>query len=308
MDITVFDLERLESSSDLPIRRELTEAAGRNGYFFLRSTAVDELLISAVLDQAKAFFALPIEKKMFLAMRRSSGVKGYVGLGEELTNGKPDAKESVEFGRERSIDNCERYHVLYRENIWPQAGCLPNFREVVESYMQLLFSIGKRLYAQLSIGWELGPMRPMSPLSDHYFMMRLMHYPCQYKGDHNPLGVNPHTDMACFVMSVESAPGLEVLEDCGTWKEVAAPPGVLVVLLGQFAKMLSGNSLKACIHRVHRKPDSVDRISIPFFFYPDLDSELPVISASDDKRSKTAARLPGQMLWQRYESSFPGLI
>ncbi|SLM36120.1 2og-fe oxygenase [Lasallia pustulata] len=39
------------------------------GFFYISNTGIDESLIDAVITQAKAFFALPLEKKLEIEMK-----------------------------------------------------------------------------------------------------------------------------------------------------------------------------------------------------------------------------------------------
>jgi hypothetical protein len=54
---------------------------------------------SELFDVASAFFSLPDETKKQVEIARSANFRGYVGVGEEFTNGAPDLKESFEFAK-----------------------------------------------------------------------------------------------------------------------------------------------------------------------------------------------------------------
>ena len=86
----------------------LTEVAGQieaacreHGFFYVTGHGVAPELIARLAAACAAFFALPPEAKMEIAMARGGPAwRGYFPVGAELTSGQPDLKEGLYFGAE----------------------------------------------------------------------------------------------------------------------------------------------------------------------------------------------------------------
>jgi isopenicillin N synthase-like dioxygenase len=92
---------------------------------------------------------------------------------------------------------------------------------------------------------------------------------------------------------------------CGTQAVRAAssrqrvPPleGAFIVNIGELLEVATGGYLRATEHRVNLHGSAAERISVPFFFDPRLDAQIPVLSLPDE----LAAR--GVMCWSPAEDS-----
>ena len=83
---------------------------------------------------ADRFFALPLEDRLALDNRRSPHFRGYTRLGHEITAGRPDAREQLDFAPERPAVPRAAWDAPFRllegPNQWPDAR-LPELRTVV---------------------------------------------------------------------------------------------------------------------------------------------------------------------------------
>ena len=55
-----------------------------------------------LFEQARRFFLLPLAERRAVGLSSSTNLRGFVGVGQETTNGVVDLKESFEFARELS--------------------------------------------------------------------------------------------------------------------------------------------------------------------------------------------------------------
>jgi len=264
------------------------------GLFFLEpGPAAPPSFPHDLFSQARRFFALPDAAKQRIAIGHSPHFRGYVGVGEESTNGEADLKESFEFGQERpappSVDP-PPYFRLFGGNQWPDPAVLPGFRPAVDAYGTLMDRVAAAVFDTMvrTLGLPdgtsagLGEKRPCS-------FSRLIHYsdPAGYAGEDVRLG--EHTDSGMITISVQDSPGLEVRTRDGQWRVVDPPDGTLVVFTGELTALWSHGYYPACVHRVSNATLKDARISAITFFIPALDATLssldpvahPIVAGSE---------------------------
>src|SRR5260221_5903069 len=89
------------SSPEPARRRRAAEALGQatleTGFFYIVGHGVPPALGARLVEQAAAFFALPLERKLALHIGRSANHRGYVPPGEEVFyGGGRDRKEAFD--------------------------------------------------------------------------------------------------------------------------------------------------------------------------------------------------------------------
>ncbi|MFJ8493740.1 2OG-Fe(II) oxygenase family protein [Streptomyces sp. NPDC094038] len=86
-----------------------------------------------------------------------------------------------------------------------------------------------------------------------------------------------HTDINLLtLLPAPSSPGLQIQHD-GTWLDVPAPSGSIVVQAGEMLRLATAGRYPAALHRVVHPgsiPDSGSRMSLPLFVHPADDTEL----------------------------------
>ncbi|MEU6259165.1 2OG-Fe(II) oxygenase family protein [Streptomyces sp. NPDC047043] len=101
-----------------------------------------------------------------------------------------------------------------------------------------------------------------------------------------------HTDINLLtLLPAPSGPGLQIQHD-GTWLDVRAPTGSIVVQAGEMLQLATAGRYPAALHRVVHpggRPDSRSRMSLPLFVHPADDTELePGLTAAAFRAERIA--------------------
>ena len=124
--------------------------------------------------------------------------------------------------------------------------------------------------------------------------------PSEYHGGARRPGVAAHVDFSWVTLLLQDATGgLEVCTPAGEWMEAPFISGTLLVNLGEILQFATGGLYQATPHRVTTAER--DRISLPFFLNPALDSVIsPVEPGAHVHRVLRAAPLQfGEEEWKR---------
>jgi len=266
----------LLSAGSTTLAESLDRACRRTGLFYIHGHGVDPGLFERLERESRAFFALPLDRKLAIRMERGGRAwRGYFPVGAELTSGKPDRKEGIYFGAELA-ENHPRVRdgtPLHGANLFPD---LPGFRATVLEYMDRMTAVGQvvlRCIAQ-SLGLEPGTFVDHIT-RDPLVLFRIFNYPPASVADDQ--GVGEHTDYGLLTLLWQDAAGLQVKPDA-VWIDVPPIPGALICNLGDMLERLSGGVYRSAPHRV-RSPLNRGRLAFPFFLDPGFDVELrPLIS------------------------------
>ncbi|MFM0337090.1 isopenicillin N synthase family dioxygenase [Paraburkholderia fungorum] len=284
----------------LATARALDRAARDAGFFYVTGHQVSREQQTALVEQAKQFFAAPEDWKMRYYIGQSSAHRGYVPEGEEVfAGGKRDRKEAFDTGRELPADDpdVQAGTPMLGANQWPeQAG----FREAIGAYYQATFDLGRTLFRGFSLALGLPEAHFDTYLHKPPSQLRLIHYPLDPSAEDRP-GIGAHTDYECFTILLPTAPGLEVMNGEGDW--IDAPPidNAFVVNIGDMLEVWTGGTYVATSHRVRKVRQ--ERYSFPLFFACDYHTEVaplpqfatpeavakyPPVSAGDHLFAQTA--------------------
>src|SRR5690606_28783587 len=153
----------------LEVAAAIARACRDVGFFYVVGHGVDATLQDELVDASRRFFALPVERKLEIAMERGGRAwRGYFPVGAELTSGCPDAKEGIYFGSELSADHplVKAGTPLHGANLWPSD--VPELRRTVLAYMSALTELGHALLRGIALSLEL---------DEAYFDERYTHDP-----------------------------------------------------------------------------------------------------------------------------------
>src|SRR4051812_21595249 len=92
---------RQDGAFDPGFVEALRDASHRVGFFQLTGYGADMAEVDQLFDVTRRFFELPLESRLELDNRLSPHFRGYTRLGHEVTRGRPDAREQLDFGPER---------------------------------------------------------------------------------------------------------------------------------------------------------------------------------------------------------------
>jgi isopenicillin N synthase-like dioxygenase len=275
LDLSLLDAGPAEAAR---FRDELRAATRDVGFFYLTGAGVSRELESELHRAARDFFALPEADKLEIENVTSPHFRGYTRVGGERTQGRVDWREQIDIGPEREAiadPDAPAHSRLVGPNLWPSAQ--PELRGIVERWHEQLSGIARRLLRAwaLSLGAEEDYFD--AHFGDPQTLIKIVRYPG--KDDPTPAqGVGAHKDSGVLTLLwVEPGKGGLQVERDGEWVDAPPIPGAFVVNIGEMLEYATQGYLRATNHRVvsPRYPD--DRISIPFFFNPALDTRLPII-------------------------------
>ena len=283
--LPVVDL-RAESTR---LRKGLRKAVHEVGFFYLTGHEVPDELAGRLLAAARRLFELPEADKNAIAMVRSPHFRGYTRLGGELTRGRVDWREQIDIGPERpSIGGPDKpaYLWLQGPNQWPAA--LPELRRIIDEFDVALSSVARTLLRHWAASLGSPPDVFDSAFADKpATLIKIIRYPARAA---SPQGVGAHRDagVLTLLLAEPGSRGLQVRR-AGGWIDVPPVPGAFVVNIGELLEVATGGYLKATEHRVNLDGPA-ERISVPYFFNPRLDAQIPVLSLPDELRTLAERR------------------
>jgi isopenicillin N synthase-like dioxygenase len=268
------------------LRRTLREAAHDFGFFYLTGHDVPNALMSRLLGAARRLFELPQADKDAVAMVRSPHFRGYTRLGGELTQGEVDWREQIDIGPERPPiggPGKPDYLWLQGPNQWPAA--LPELPEIIDEWDAALAVVARTLLRH----WASALGSPADVFDEAFAeapatLIKVVRYPAHAA---SPQGVGAHKDsgVLTLLLAGPDSRGLQVrrprAEDDG-WVDVPPLDGAFIVNIGELLEVATGGYLRATEHRVNLGASTSDRISVPYFFNPRLDAQIPMLSLPDE--------------------------
>src|SRR6201999_135035 len=274
------------------LRERLREAAHEVGFFYLTGHEVPDGMIDRVLAAARRLFALPQAEKDAVAMVRSPHFRGYPRLGGELTQGEVDWREQIDMGPEREPiggPGKPDYLWLQGPNQWP-AG-LPELPGIVAEGDAGLAPVGRSFFSHLG-----GALGSPADVFDAAFagapstLIKIVHYPATAASSQ---GVGAHRDagVLTLLLAEPGSQGLQVRpgRNGGDWIDVPARDGAFIVNIGELLELATGGYLRATEHRVNLR-HAADRISVPYFFNPRLDAQIPTLSLPPELAERSERR------------------
>lgn len=280
LNLPVLDLSLLDGGpeSAAQFRAELRAATHDVGFFYLVGTGVTPELEGRLHRVAREFFALPEADKLAIENINSPQFRGYTRIGGERTQGAVDWREQIDIGPERAaIDDpaAPGYSRLIGPNLWPAAQ--PELRDVVGEWEAHLRGVARKLLR----AWARALGAEEDYFDRHFGEPSTLTKIVRYPGTTDPTpqqGVGAHKDSGVLTLLwVEPGKGgLQVQRD-GEWVDAPPVPGAFVVNIGEMLEYATQGYLTATNHRVISPTAPDDRISVPFFFNPALDTSLPII-------------------------------
>lgn len=259
--IPVLDLSGLTAGEPdaVPILgAELRAALEDVGFFFVTGHGVPWALVTEVYRAARSLHDLPADRFADAMMDREHG--GYLGYG----GGTSYASDIAGDVRTPNLNAAFFVHRGgYRlGNRWPE---LDGFEELVDSYMDAVTALSRRLLPVLAASLEL-PLDHFEPhFDDPSCTLRLSHYPVVDYGEHD-WGLAPHTDSSIItLLPANDVPGLEIRPAGHDWIRPPAIAESFLINSGDMLKRWTNHRFRSTAHRARNRSDQ-DRYAIPFFF------------------------------------------
>ncbi len=274
MTIPTVDLRLLNQGEEGLARAaaEIGRACRDVGFFAVSHPPLPEGLREAVFAAAKAFFALPAERKAAVSIARSGQNRGYVGLAVEALDPArgPDNKEAFNVGLDLAPDDPEVLagRPFRGPNLWPD---LPGFRATMLGTYDAMLALGVSLHRAIALDLGLAPDHFDGKFRRPLATLRLLRYPPRPEGAAERMGAGTHTDYGNLtLLATDAVGGLEVLRRDGTWVAVAPVPGTLVCNVGDCLMRWTNDLYASTPHRVV-SPAGRERYSVAFFLDADPD-------------------------------------
>ena len=281
--IPVLDLRtarRADGSFSPEFIEQLRDATHRVGFFQVIGYGGVPGQAEELLALIKRFFDLPLEERMRLDNRLSPHFRGYTRMGTEVTQGKADAREQIDYSPDREplqdYPPEQPYWLLQGHNMWPDES-LPELEPAAMAWAELMSTVGAELMRAIAVSLRLPEDYFDEPFRETpAWMGKLVHYVGGVVEEAGDQGVGSHADYGFVTLLLQDAVGgLEVLPPgARDWVSVEPIPEALVVNLGEMLEVATEGYLAATIHRVQAPPPGVDRYSVPFFWSPRLDAVI----------------------------------
>ncbi|MER8923533.1 2-oxoglutarate and iron-dependent oxygenase domain-containing protein [Mesorhizobium sp. M0802] len=252
-------------------RERLRLACEEYGFFYLEHGIPKEQIAEAI-QASRRFFTLPQSTKERYGHATQdvypATARGYSPLYGEVLHPEagPDPKEMFDLGIENEGDRR------------PFAGCtrLPD-DAVAPGFARSLLALQATIVNDVvpKLGIALADLLDMEAgwFRRHFSPPTVLQRVIRYPSSGGTAG--KHTDNGFFTLLLQEELPTRSLQVWFGERWVPAPslPDTLVVNLGDMLQALSDNRFKSTPHQVvHTGP--TDRISLPFFIYPDIDACL----------------------------------
>jgi len=172
---------------------------------------------------ARIFFSSPQGVKDEISLRNSDQARGYARLNENVTNGKADAHEGIDFYR--PVTNPDKSKPLQGENQWPADTHIPGFRDRYEEWVQKMQELGLIMMEAMALGLGMSSDECEALLGlvrQSFWVMRIIGYP-PLPTEHDGVSCGAHKDYGCltFLYADPTPSALQVyLHDASLLKSV----------------------------------------------------------------------------------------
>jgi isopenicillin N synthase-like dioxygenase len=226
------------------------------GFFVIVKHGLDAE-ITSLFDAARAFFSGSQESKERTPRADRYGYIPY---------------RATAIDQSRASDNTESLDLGLGDEV--ELPAVAGFESAVRSYQPAAIAVAATILRALATALDTPPDYFAARMTSPQCRLRLLHYPEVEPGHDGSLPVpnTPHTDYGLItLLATDGVPGLEVKPIDSDWTPVTAPPGSLVVNLGDMLARWTNDIYRSTPHRVVG-PAFGDRVSIPFFINPNPDT------------------------------------
>ena len=280
----------------------LRAAARDVGFFYLVGHGVPDALAEALFAASRRFFALPEPRKLAIAMANTRHFRGYTRLGDELTGGRTDWREQIDFGLEvPALDvgpGDPPWRRLQGPNQWPAE--VPELRGLVLRWHVALHGVAMQVLAAFALSLEQPAGifdRCCSGVANQ--VIKTIRYPGRDVAADDQ-GCGAHKDSEFLTLLRQDRVGGLQVQGEGGWIEAPPLPGSFVVNTGELLELASNGYYRATVHRVVAPPPGVERLSLAFFLAARLDAVVPHLALTPAlaAQARGAAQDPANPLFR----------
>jgi isopenicillin N synthase-like dioxygenase len=184
---------------------------------------------------------------------------------------------------------------LQGPNQWP-AG-LPELPAIIGEWDAALSAVARRLLRH----WAASLGSPPDAFDPAFAgtpatLIKIVRYPASAA---HSQGVGAHRDagVLTLLLAESGSQGLQVRAGRagsssadGGWIDVPGRDGAFIVNIGGLLELATGGYLRATEHRVNLGA-TADRISVPYFFNPRLDAQIPILSLPAELAAQASLRV-----------------
>jgi isopenicillin N synthase-like dioxygenase len=202
IDISPFLDPASSFDSRLRTAQILDHACRTVGFFYLSSHNIPNAELRDILSLAHSFFALPTAEKESIKLQRAAindgdGARGYQAIGQNITQGKRDFQEGLDFYRPVPSTK-PPYSPIMGKNKWPS----DHFRKVYEAYIEKLLALGNAVMRAIALG--LGEQEDyFEPLiNESFWVLRAIGYPPLQSQEDGGISCGEHTGkyvLSCII-------------------------------------------------------------------------------------------------------------
>jgi isopenicillin N synthase-like dioxygenase len=235
---------------------ELATALTARGYVKLRCEAEVTAAIDKVLEEAGAFFSLPLALKAHSAL--GDLCEGYRGLGTEYSDvaERPDLHESFwlhAFNAEKALAHFDHHGQQLYHSMLHVARLFDNIISAMVVTLQRYYGIPN-------------PDQPHFATAFGSHLQLNYYNPSKHQRD---LLMDCHEDGLLFTIQHSNASGLEIRTRDGTFVPVTTERDEIFIMPSDIAMLLSGGDIMPLYHRVRNMSAVEERISLMYFANPD---------------------------------------
>jgi isopenicillin N synthase-like dioxygenase len=281
--IPVVDVSRTDGST----AREVDRICRETGFLAAVGHGISPSLVDDVFRSAGAFFDLPLEKKMRVAMPFPGYPYGYSPFAKEALAASrgdrtpPDLKESFSIGPrstwEAKVWDPSRGFPS-APTLWPEEP--EDLEEVFRRYFSEMGGLASRILSLFALALDLPPDFFARAVDRHASALRALDYPAL---DSAPgpgqLRAGAHSDYGSLtvLLADPGSRGLEILHPEGYWQAVPIEEGAFIVNIGDLMARWSNDRWVSTLHRCTCEGSEKRRRSIAFFHLPNWDAEIRCI-------------------------------
>jgi len=288
IDISPFLTSSVSSTARQDCAKELATACSTTGFFYLIGHCIPASTTDNVLSLARRFFLESSDADKARIARLNppdgDGARGYQKIGENVTRGRKDWHEAIDFYREWDDGGAAPSDgILAGGNLWPENP--KELRDVYLGYIDEVKRVGTAVVRAMGLALGLKDEEVfVNSTRNSFWVMRMIGYPgltlssSNRDEDLEHYSCGEHTDYGCLTLLLaDSTPNALQVHPAGseegTWITANPIPGAFVVNIGDMMERWTNGLWKSTRHRVIHKGENF-RVSVPFFFEPDWDTRV----------------------------------